>query len=220
MKTGSVCGSFWRNIKRFGTAEKNENKEGKWCILTVFETIWYCRDHFETRTLSRVLWHFLKRYLKLQWEKQHMCWLHQGVWSRLPAIRELLKIGAFWRYLKQYFGITENMLKTRKVNGAFCRYLIQCHEICKAKWCILTRLETYARRLLGGARAGCLKRAFWHYLKLFGTAEKHLKTKTLFKTCILTLFETIWNCRETFENKNVIYLTCILTLFETIWICR
>ena len=26
-------------LQRFGTAEKNENKDDKWCILTVFETI-------------------------------------------------------------------------------------------------------------------------------------------------------------------------------------
>ena len=36
--------------------EKNKKiKDGKWCILMIFDTILNCRDHFETRTLSRAL---------------------------------------------------------------------------------------------------------------------------------------------------------------------
>jgi len=30
---------MWGYFKRLGTAEKTENKDGKWCILTGFETI-------------------------------------------------------------------------------------------------------------------------------------------------------------------------------------
>ena len=39
---------FLHYLKRFGTAENFfENKDGKWCILTVFETMRNCRDHFD-----------------------------------------------------------------------------------------------------------------------------------------------------------------------------
>ena len=47
-------GAFWRYSKLFGTeVKKIEIKDNKWCILTVFETIWNCRDQFDTWTLSR-----------------------------------------------------------------------------------------------------------------------------------------------------------------------
>ena len=34
---------MWRDLKRFRTAENNENKNGKLCIVRVFKTIWNCR---------------------------------------------------------------------------------------------------------------------------------------------------------------------------------
>ena len=43
-----------------------------------------------------------------------------------------------------------------------------------------------------------LKNAFWHYLKRFGIVEKH--EKNLSKECILTEFETIWNCRKKWKQ--------------------
>jgi len=39
-----------------------------------------------------------------------------------------------------------------------------------------------------------LKQAFLWYLKRFGTAEKH--ENSVSKACIVTAFQTIWNCRE------------------------
>jgi len=33
-------------LKRIGTAEKNENKDGKLCIVTMFETMWNGREFF------------------------------------------------------------------------------------------------------------------------------------------------------------------------------
>jgi len=33
--------------------------------------------------------------------------------------------------------------------------------------------------------------------------------------CILTVFKTIWKCREHFENKDA--YACIMTLFETVF---
>ena len=56
------------------------------------------------------------------------------------------------------------------------------------------------------------------YLKQFGTEQTLLKTINVFGACILSVFETIWNCREHFENK--VSETCALTVFETIRNCR
>ena len=35
------------------------------------------------------------------------------------------------------------------------------------------------------------------------------------KLCILTVFKTIWKCREHFENKDA--YACFMTLFETVF---
>jgi len=32
-------------LKRFGTAEEKENMKDKWCIQTVFKTIWNYREN-------------------------------------------------------------------------------------------------------------------------------------------------------------------------------
>ena len=102
-------------------------------------------------------------------------------------------------------------------------------------------------------RSNC---TFWPYLKwYFGTAETILKTRksvqsdtiwklcenNVSKACVLTVFKTIWNCREHFENnvfkacalkvfeailnfrkiiENNVSKVCIIALFETIWNCR
>ena len=96
MKTRTVNGVFWRYLKRYGTAEIIL-KQGR------FRVYYDCNEKNSTCV------DFIKR-----------------MWRRLPAIRELLiirtLIGAFCRYLKRYFGNTENILKTRKVNGAFWRF--------------------------------------------------------------------------------------------------
>ena len=34
---------------------QRKKEDAKSCIPTVFETNWNCRDHFDTRTLSRAL---------------------------------------------------------------------------------------------------------------------------------------------------------------------
>jgi len=45
-ETMSLKHALWRDVELFGTEDKNENKDGKWCILTVFKTIWnfLCQD--------------------------------------------------------------------------------------------------------------------------------------------------------------------------------
>jgi len=39
-------------------------------------------------------------------------------------------------------------------------------------------------------------------MKQFGVAEIFFKSRTPERALILTLFETIWVCREHYENKN------------------
>jgi len=39
-------------LKQFETAEKNEIKDNKWCILTIFKTIWKCREKKKMKTLN------------------------------------------------------------------------------------------------------------------------------------------------------------------------
>ena len=51
-KKRTLNGTFWRFLKRFGTADKNENNVSKACIVTVFQTIWNCREKKKTRTVN------------------------------------------------------------------------------------------------------------------------------------------------------------------------
>jgi len=39
----------------FELQRKKKTEDAKWYILAIFETIWNCRDNFDTRTLSRAL---------------------------------------------------------------------------------------------------------------------------------------------------------------------
>ena len=124
--------AFWRHSKLFGTAVKKiEIKDNKWRILTVFETIWNCIDHFDTRTLSRaLLWHILKRYLKLTWkETAHVLTSLRGALSK-PRTRNpggVANKDGIWciRMLFETIILKSEILKTWAVNGASCRYLIR-----------------------------------------------------------------------------------------------
>ena len=55
-----------------------------------------------------------------------------------------------------------------------------------------------------------IERVFLHCLKRFGTAKNVLETMR-----VKGAFETIWNYRDNFENKDAKW--CILTAFDTIW---
>ena len=44
------------------------------------------------------------------------------------------------------------------------------------------------------------------------------RVSNFYYVCIRTVFETIWNCREHFENN--VSKVCTVTVFETIWNCR
>ena len=160
LKTGMVNGSFWRHLKRFRTARKNWNTDGKYCILTIFEIIWNYREQFENRdskcfiskwrylkrfraaeiTLKQGRFRvhydiFLKRYLKPQWENQHMFWLYQEVVKRSPATWNIWKQGqwsvhsdAFWK------DSHSELLRTRTVNDAISCYLIRCNDLQRKNW--------------------------------------------------------------------------------------
>ena len=50
------------------------------------------------------------------------------------------------------------------------------------------------------------------YLKRCGTAEKK-NENNVSKACIVTVFETIWKCRE--KDERNVTKACIVTGFET-----
>ena len=49
--------------------------------------------------------------------------------------------------------------------------------------------------------------------------RKNENSFSIYNECILTLFETIWNCRHFFFLNNV-SKACTLTVFEKIGSCR
>ena len=124
--------------------------------MTIFKTIWNCRDHFETKSLSRTSCHILKRYLKLLWEKTtaHAS-ASSGCGSEVghaPAILEFLKIRtvirAFWRYLKRYFENSDTNFEHKD-----------------DKWCILPLFGTMvwpAKKMLKAVK---LNGAIWRFLR-------------------------------------------------------
>ena len=159
LKTRFLKHAFWRYLKRFRTAEKIWKTliVSKACILTVFETIrnyremktlivsnacilmvleiiWNWREIMKTRT--RVLYHYLKRYLKLQWDSQYKL-LSRGVWRR-PSFP--------WKCENN----DSNCCILTLFETPFwnCRENFESNE---AKWYILNIFETFGRRLLEGS---------------------------------------------------------------------
>ena len=94
-------------------------------------------------------------------------------------------------------------------------YILQCLPIWKNKHFFLKfyKLSTHKLSQSKKMKTMSLKRAFWRYLKRFGTAEKN--ENIVSKACVLTVFETIWNSREI--DGNNVSKACILVVFETIW---
>ena len=91
IKTKLVYCALWRYFKRFGNAEKNENRDDKWWILTVFETIWNCREKMKTRTFERVFCHYLKRYFgtaKKIWKQGQYMLHYAAIWYALLTCKE------------------------------------------------------------------------------------------------------------------------------------
>jgi len=57
-----------------------------------------------------------------------------------------------------------------------------------------------------------------HFETVFETIRNYREIENnVSKTCVLTLFETICNCRENFENS--VSKACILMVLEIIWNC-
>ena len=52
-----ACETIWNYRDNF------ENKDAKWCISTVFETIWNCREKKKKKkTVNCDFWRYLKRF--------------------------------------------------------------------------------------------------------------------------------------------------------------
>jgi len=92
----------------------------------------------KTITITRAFWRYLKRYLKMQWEKQYMLWLNQ---SRSEVgqpshgnVKIRTVIVVFWRYSIRYFGTAEKIVKTMYLNGAFWHYLIRYFDLQRKNW--------------------------------------------------------------------------------------
>ena len=109
-----------------------QNNVSQASMLTVFETIWNCRE--KAKTLTRTFWDYLKRYLTLQWVHDLTSLKGVGAWGRptFPLKCEN-KDGnrCIWSYVKQYFGTAENIWKRRTTQGAICRYLIRYGSACE-----------------------------------------------------------------------------------------
>ena len=120
-----------------------------------------------------------------------------GIWNDLALQRKKNKNkdakGCILTVFETIWNYREMFLKTRTLDGAFWRYLKQ--------------FGTAEKNL----KTKTVKGAFWRHLNQFGTAENFLKTRTLNGAS----FETIWNCRHNFENKDAKW--CILTASDTIW---
>ena len=105
-KKKTLNGAFWRYSKRFRTVVgKQKKQDTKWCILTVFETIWNCSgEKRKKKTLNGAFWQYSKRFGTVVGKKK---------------TRTLN--GVFLRHLIRY-GSSEIILKTWTLNGAFWRY--------------------------------------------------------------------------------------------------
>jgi len=86
-------------LQRFGTAEKNENKDDKWCILKVFETIWKCREQMKTMTVNCAFRRYFQRFGTAEKIENK-----DGIWCILIICNDLE---------------LQKKMKTRTINGAF-----------------------------------------------------------------------------------------------------
>ena len=156
LKTRTVNGTFSRHLKQFGNGvnilktnwncrANKENSDGKWCFLTIFETISNRRDHFETKMLSCALWHFLKTIFEIAMRKWvHVVTLSTGREKGRPQPGTFENKNSDWCILtdaiwKDILAIPEKKLKTRMVNDAISRYWIRCFDL-QRKFCKAVKL--------------------------------------------------------------------------------
>ena len=106
----SLKHALWWYLKRFWTAAKNnnnENKDGKMCIVIVFQTIWNCRKN-ENRDGNGAFWRYLKRYFELESKFEN----NDDNWYIMPLFDTI-----FW--------LAEKMLKAMNLSVALWRNLIR-----------------------------------------------------------------------------------------------
>ena len=72
------------------------------------------------------------------------------------------------------------------------------NKVARAIWHNLKRVLTSENIL----KTNSLKHAFWQYFKRLGTVEKKNESNVS-KACILTVFQTTWNCRAHSENNGL-----------------
>ena len=63
------CDGIWNDLE---LQRKNENNVYKACSVTVFETIWNCREKMKTMSLRHAVWRYLKRF-KTAMRKNSTC---------------------------------------------------------------------------------------------------------------------------------------------------
>ena len=105
--------TFWRYLKRFGTAEKKK-----------------------TRTFTRAFWDYLKRYLKLQMRKQYMFIL--CVWTEIVSSSYMSRLvdarpSPFWPSICNDFGVLYVCDFLEKVVGPGLQGL---HVATPVLWCL------------------------------------------------------------------------------------
>ena len=158
-----------------------ENNVSKTCNLTIFETIWNCREYLKTTSLKHAFWRHLKRFGNAENILKIMLFLSmrsKGIWNDLKLQRILSKTmslkQAFWWYLKQ-FGTAENNWKQCTSKACIvkvfetiwnCREHLQ-NNVFKA--CILVVSETIWNCREIDENNVHLKHALLRYLKRFGT---------------------------------------------------
>ena len=182
-----------------------ESSDGIWNDFELQRTFWK-----QGRLIlhSDVIWNDFELQRK-KWTPGRLMVHYGGIWNDLELYRKNWKLGrcmvhsdGIW-----YFGTADTILKTRTINGAFWLYLIRywtSENILKTRtlngafWRHFKKIETAEKK----KKTRTLNGAFWRHSKLFGTAVKNIEIKEN-KWWILTVFETILNCRDFFLNKTL-----------------
>ena len=122
---------------RFGIADKNENNVSKACIMTVFETIWNCKEKMKTMSLTHALGRYFKRFGTAEKKenkdgKRCIVTIFQTIWNCRKKKKTRTVNGAFWRILKR-FGTAEKNMKTMSLKHALWRYFND-FELQRNRW--------------------------------------------------------------------------------------
>ena len=98
------------------------------CSLTVFETIWSCRENMKTMPPKHAFWQYLKRFRTADFLLLKTMPLKHELWRYLKrfgteeiVLKTMFLKHAFWRYWNR-FGTEEKRLKTMSLKHAFWWY--------------------------------------------------------------------------------------------------